>query len=85
MIVSCSQLNQEQVTTSDSQSQFKVASVLDGSITDGSWSQANYEGLKLIEKQYNAEITYTENVSGTESEPIIRDYAQQGYNLIIGH
>ncbi|HEY9862967.1 MAG TPA: BMP family protein, partial [Candidatus Obscuribacterales bacterium] len=85
MIVSCSQWNQEQVTTSDSQSQFKVASIFSGSIKDGSWSQANYEGLKLIEKQYSAEITYTENVTETDGETLIRDYAQQGYNLIIGH
>lgn len=87
LIVSCSSFNQEQVSnsSSDAPSQLKVAGILDGSITDNSWSQANYEGLKLIEKEYNAEITYTENVSGTESEPIIRRYAQQGYELIIGH
>lgn len=85
MIVSCSRLNQEELTTSDSQSQFKVASIFSGSIQDGSWSQANYEGLKLIEKQYNAEITYTENVSETDSEALIRRYAQQEYNLVIGH
>lgn len=87
IIVSCSQFNQEEISTSpsDSQSQFKVASVLDGSITDGSWSQANYEGLKLIEKEYNAEITYTDNVVGTDSEALIRRYAQQRYDLIIGH
>ncbi|CAD0226645.1 BMP family protein [Planktothrix agardhii] len=86
IIVSCSQLNQEQLTTSDSQSQFKVASILPGSIKkDDSWSQASYEGLKLIEKQYNAEINYTENVPDTDVEASIRRYAQQGYNLIIGH
>jgi basic membrane protein A len=86
IIVSCSQLNQEQLTTSDSQSQFKVARILPGSIKkDDSWSQASYEGLKLIEKQYNAEINYTENVPDTDVEASIRRYAQQGYNLIIGH
>jgi basic membrane protein A len=85
MIVSCSQLNQEQLTTSDSQSQFKVASIFSGSIEDGSWSQANYEGLKLIEKQYNAEISYTDNVLDADSQALISRYAEQGYNLIIGH
>ncbi|WRH67224.1 MAG: BMP family ABC transporter substrate-binding protein [Planktothrix sp. GU0601_MAG3] len=87
IIVSCSQWNQEQLTTSDSQSQFqfRVASIFTGSIEDGSWSQANYEGLKLIEKQYNAEITYTENAPETGDEALIRSYAQQGYDLIIGH
>lgn len=87
MIVSCSQFNQEELipSSSDAPSQFKVAGMLEGSKTDGSWSQANYEGLKLIEKEYNAEITYTENISGTASEPILRRYAQQGYDLIIGH
>ncbi|HBW58133.1 MAG TPA: BMP family ABC transporter substrate-binding protein, partial [Oscillatoriales bacterium UBA8482] len=85
IIVSCSRLNQEQLTTSDSQSQFKVASIFSGSIKDGSWSQANYEGLKLIEKQYNAEISYTDNVLDADSQALISRYAEQGYNLIIGH
>lgn len=87
IIVSCSPFNQEQGnnSSSDAPSQFKVASLLTGSIQDNSWNQASYEGLKLIEKQYNAEITYTENVSETDSEAIIRRYAQQGYDLIIGH
>lgn len=87
LIVSCSQFNQEELITSpfNSQTQFKVASIFIGSIQDESWSQASYEGLKLIEKEYNAEVTYTENIKGTDSELLIRRYAQQGYDLIIGH
>ncbi|WP_254174927.1 BMP family lipoprotein [Planktothrix pseudagardhii] len=87
IIVSCRSFNQEELTSppSDSQSQFKVASLVSGSIQDGSWSQASYEGLKLIEKEYNAKINYTENVSETDSEALIRRYAEQGYDLIIGH
>lgn len=87
IIVSCRSFNQEELTSppSDSHSQFKVAGIFTGSINDGSWSQANYEGLKLIEKQYNAEISYTDNVSETDSETLIRRYAEQGYDLIIGH
>ncbi|VXD15617.1 Basic membrane lipoprotein [Planktothrix serta PCC 8927] len=87
IIVSCSQFNQEELTTSpsDSQSQFKVASILSGSIQDGSWTQANYEGLKLIEKQYNTEISYIDNILDADSEALIRRYAEQGYDLIIGH
>jgi basic membrane protein A and related proteins len=87
IIVSCSQFNQEELTTSpsDSENRFQVAGIFTGSIKDGSWSQANYEGLKLIEKQYNAEIAYTEDVSEIDSEALIRRYAEQGYDLIIGH
>ena len=52
---------------------FKVAIVLPGTITDESFCQSGYEGLKLIEKELGAEIAYSERVSEADQVENIRD------------
>jgi basic membrane protein A len=64
---------------------FKVAIVMPGTITDESFCQSGYEGLKWIEKELGAEIAYTENVAEPDQVENIRDYARRGYDLVIGH
>ncbi len=69
---------------------FKVALVMPSTITDLSWSQAMYEGLLTVQKNMGGksamEIAYTENMFDvTAAAQAIRDYADEGYNLIIAH
>jgi len=64
---------------------FKVAIVLPGTITDESFCQTGYEGLKRIEKELGAEIAYTERVAESDQVENIRDYARRGYDLVIAH
>lgn len=66
----------------------KVALILPGKVDDVSWNQAMYEGMKALEKDYagKIEVTYSENVYEVANiEPALRDFATQGYDLIIGH
>ncbi|MCL4459536.1 MAG: BMP family protein [Chloroflexi bacterium] len=66
----------------------KVALILPGRIDDLSWNQAAYEGLRKLKNQMGAamEMSYVENVYNvTDIEPALRDYAQRGYDLVIGH
>ena len=69
---------------------FKVALVMPSTITDISWSQAMYEGLVAVQDEMGGEsameIAYTENMFDvTAAAQAIRDYADEGYNLIIAH
>ncbi len=64
---------------------FRVAAVMPGTITDGSFNQSCYEGLKMIEKQLGAEIAFTEKVSQADQVENIVDYARRGYDLVIAH
>jgi basic membrane protein A len=69
---------------------FKVALVLPSTITDLSWSQAMYEGFVAIQEEMGGEsaleIAYTENMFDvTAAEQALRDYADEGYNLIVAH
>ena len=69
---------------------FKVAIVLPSTITDLSWSQSMYEGLQAVQTAMGGEsameIAYTENMFDvTAAAQAMRDYADDGYNLIIAH
>jgi len=61
----------------------KIAMLLPGVITDQSWNTTAYEGLMQL-KDLGYETAYTENVQTVDIETAFRNYAQQGYNLIIG-
>lgn len=63
----------------------KVAAALPGIITDRSWVQDGYEGLKLIEKSLGAQIAYTEKVAQPDQVEVMSDYARRGYGLIFAH
>lgn len=64
---------------------FRVALLTPGPISDGGWNASAYDGLQLIKKELGAEISNVQ--TGTPSEFVqgFRDYAEQGYDLVIGH
>lgn len=62
----------------------RAAMLLPGGINDQSWNQDGYSGLMKI-KQLGFEVAYSENVSVADHVEALRDYAGQGYTLIIGH
>lgn len=63
----------------------KVAALFPGLVDDQSWNQAGFEGLKRAETDAGAEIAYTEKVTQDQQVEIFRNYAQQDFNVIIGH
>jgi basic membrane protein A len=61
----------------------KVALILSGVRNDGSWNQAQYEGMVYVQQQLTyVEVTVSENVAQDAAEKVIRDYANLGYNVI---
>ena len=69
---------------------FRVAVVLPSTVTDLAWSQALMDSLKRIQTEMGGEdkmeIAYTENMwNVTDAAAAIRDYADNGYNLVIAH
>jgi basic membrane lipoprotein Med (substrate-binding protein (PBP1-ABC) superfamily) len=63
----------------------KIAMVLPDEINDNSFSQKGYEALKIIEQKYNVNINYKSSVSENIAYDIFKDFAIQGYDIIIGH
>lgn len=62
---------------------YKVALVLTGSISDGGWNQQAYEGLKQLGAGFDTK--FSENVKQSDIPQVVRGYADDGYDLVIGH
>lgn len=73
----------EQETSEDST--MKVALVLNGPISDAGWNALGYAGLKQIEKTYDVETSFAENVATTDMENVFRSFADLGNDVIFGH
>lgn len=68
----------------------RIAIVMPSTISDLAWSQAMYDALLRIQAAAGGpdvvEIAYTENMFNvTDAAAAIRDYAADGYNLVIAH
>jgi len=69
---------------------FRVAVVMPSAINDLAFSQSMYDALLLIQEEMGGpemfEIVYSENMFVVDdAAAAIRDYASQGYDLVIGH
>jgi len=57
-----------------------------GSVAEEGWNRIAYNALKAVEKQLGAKVSYVELQQNPASfEKAFRDYAAQGYNVILGH
>lgn len=69
----------------------KVALILPGRADDVSWNQASYEGMldavdRVAEEGIEVDLTVVEEVyDPVDIEPALLDYAEQDFDLIVGH
>jgi basic membrane protein A len=63
----------------------KVVLLLSGVISDGGWGQLAYEGVKELAGKGGFKTAYAENISQAQIPQVARGYADDGYDLIIGH
>jgi basic membrane protein A len=63
----------------------RVALIMTGSIADGGWNQSAFEGLKTLKSGGGFETAYAENVTQAKIPEVVHGYAEDGYDLIIGH
>ena len=65
---------------------FKMGLLTPGSINDQGWNTMAYNALKRVEKDLGAEVANVELKQDPASyEKAFRDFAAQGYQLILGH
>jgi basic membrane protein A len=73
------------LTPAFAQAKPKIALVMSGSISDGGWNQLAYTGLKELGDSGDFEVAYAESVAQARVTDAVRGYADDGYDLIIGH
>ncbi len=66
------------------QAEEKAAILLPGSANDQSWNALGYAILKSLEP-HGFKTAYSENVSDADEAEALRDYASQGYQIVMGH
>lgn len=62
----------------------RVAMILPGLKTDEAFNQYTYEGMLRAAEEFGLETAYREEVKQDEQVEVIRQFAQQGYGIIIG-
>jgi basic membrane protein A and related proteins len=77
-------------TAQDDLPTVKVALILPGRADDVSWNQASFEGMnnavEALAETIEVELTVVEQVyDPVDIEPALLDYAQQEFDLIVGH
>lgn len=64
---------------------FKVALLTPGPVNDNGWNANAYNGLLKIKDELKATVQYSEKVAASDMNEFIRGYADDGFNVIIGH
>ena len=72
------------VGASTAHAEDKAAILLPGSANDQSWNALGYSILKSLEP-HGFKTAYSENVSDADEAEALRDYANQGYEIVMGH
>ena len=61
-----------------------VAMVLPGLVTDKAFNQFTYEGMMKAAQEKGIKTAYKENVAQDEQVEVLRQFAQAGYEIVIG-
>ncbi len=64
---------------------FKMALLTPGPISDQAWNGGAYEGLLAVRDSLGASISHIQTKTPAEFEENFRQYGAQGFRLVIGH
>lgn len=65
--------------------EFKMAAILPGVITDADYNTLGYIGLTAVQKDLGIEIAYSESVPVPDVDRVMREYIDDGFNIIFTH
>lgn len=87
-LAGCSSSGKQEATGSDAaakgESDFKVALITPGPVSDAGWSALAYNGLESIKSDLGAQVD-NQVATGPQAKDAMRAYAQKGYKLVLGH
>ncbi len=72
------------VPTATSAPKESIAVVMIGPMDDNSWNEVAYNALNSL-KSEGVDVAYAENISTDDAARVLREYAGQGYNVVVAH
>jgi basic membrane protein A and related proteins len=78
--VACGESSRDEPAT-----EFRVALLTPGPISDRSWNAGAYAGLQRIRDSMGAAISHIQTKTPADFEQNFRQYGRQGYDLVFGH
>lgn len=66
-------------------SEFRVALLTPGPISDQAWNGGAYDGLMAIRDSLGAKVSHIQTKTPAEFEENFRQYGAQGYDMVVGH
>jgi basic membrane lipoprotein Med (substrate-binding protein (PBP1-ABC) superfamily) len=82
--VACSDRRDKSVESTQA-SNFKVALLTPGAISDQSWNGGAYQGLLRIRDSLGAQISHIQTKTPADFEENFRQYGNQHFDLVFGH
>ncbi len=73
------------VATAPAGKVYKVAMVTSGPTNDQGWNEDALKGIQAIHDKLGWDVAYSENVSASQQQNVLRQYAQQNYDMIFAH
>ena len=73
-------------TSADSsKASFQIGLIVSGSTADGGWNQLAWEGVQKLQDTMGAKVSKLEKIDASKAQGEMRDYANRGVDLVIGH
>ena len=69
--------------TADSAKELTIALVTDALFSDAGWGAFGYNAAQVLNSKYGHEVDFKDDVPIPEIETTLRDYAAEGYDMII--
>lgn len=66
-------------------SEYKMAAILPGVITDADYNTLGYLGLLGVQKELGIDVAYSESVPVPDVDRVMREYIDDGFNIIFTH
>lgn len=93
LITACSPATPETTTETGAEapeeehaeSEHKMAAIFPGVITDADYNTLGYIGLTAVQKELGIEIAYSESVAVPDVDRVMREYIDDGFNIIFTH
>jgi basic membrane protein A len=65
--------------------EYKLAAILPGVITDADYNTLGYIGVTAVQTDLGIPVAYSESVAVPDVERVMREYIDDGYNIIFTH